>query len=287
MMAISLGQQKFVLWNPAIRKSVGIRVPYMSHKPIENLCDIEVHDAFGFGVCPVAFDLTIIKIRCIHYKRNRRRNDKAIVNVPWKVQVFTLSTGTWSILSTNLPRESVRPRGAQVVIDRFIYWVAYEVGRSEPNLLIMFDLTAKELKEINLTDSFTNRRCSIESISKLRESLVLLEYHLEEDVSVGCLWMMKEQGVSRSSFTKMYTIKLPDATIHHILGFRKTGDLIMETIPNYEKYGEVQIYKQNYEYADNLGIDGEDNSFFMCSYVESLLLLDKSDGYIYLPIVRT
>nr|XP_043608785.1 F-box protein CPR1-like [Erigeron canadensis] len=284
-----------VLWNVSIRKSVGIRVPDICDKPNGKFYDHNVHSVFGFGVCPVTFDPTVIKITSVHYRRNR--NDIRRISLPWIVGVFTWSSGTWSILSTNIPRGSIRLRRSQVIIDRFIYWVAYDMFDPEDGidaqealpqsrfLIVSFDLTAKEFKEIRLTGSLTNFRCKIPSISKLRESLVLLAYHFEEQVSAcHCLWMMNEEGVSRS-FTKLYTIKVEDASIRQILGFKKTGELIMETSYKSEKTTNVQIYEPNNEYVENLEIDGKDFASFMCFYTETLYLLDKPDGYIYLPRV--
>nr|XP_043634537.1 uncharacterized protein LOC122605646 [Erigeron canadensis] len=161
--------------------------------------------------------------------------------------------------------------------------LTYKDGQTQSRFLIMsFDLTAKELKEINLTGSLTNPLCRIHTISKLRESLVLLAYHreFEADVSVCCLWMMKVEGDSRS-FTKLHTINWPDATIKTLLGFRKTGELIVETQYQNEENSQLEIYNPNSNATDNLGIDGDGNSSFMCSYMETLLLLDQLDGFIY------
>nr|XP_043633009.1 uncharacterized protein LOC122604177 [Erigeron canadensis] len=271
-----------VLWNPSIRKSVGIQVPNM-YDSLNDICHSFWEDnIIGFGVCPVTFDPTILKIECIDYKRKLK--DVPGISLTWKVRVFTLSTGTWSILSTNLPRDSITLRWSHVVIDRFIYWDAFEIGASQSHFLIMsFDLTAKEFKQISLPDSLTNPLCSIKSISKLHESLVLFEYHreIEEDVSVCCLWMMKEQGVSRS-FTKLYNINVPHATVKTLLGFRKTGELILETQKQIQRcFAELEVYDPKTEAIDNLGIDGDEYSFFMCSYMESFLMIDHLDGFTY------
>nr|XP_043636103.1 uncharacterized protein LOC122607233 [Erigeron canadensis] len=200
-----------VLWKLSIWKLIRIPVPdfpnynfsiYMSGN--SNYGD---DDVVGFGVCPVTFDPTILKIKRIDYRSEAK--DKCLL---WRVRVFTLSRGTWSILSTGLHCESIRLRGSEVVIDKFIYWVAFDMLHSKdgqsPFLVMSFDLTAKEFKEINLTDCLSNRLCRIQTISELRESLVLIEYHKEKGVSVCCLWMMKEQGVNRS-FTKLYNINVP------------------------------------------------------------------------------
>nr|XP_043635021.1 F-box/kelch-repeat protein At3g06240-like [Erigeron canadensis] len=262
------GTEIVVLWNPSINKSIGIEVPYMHD------LSVFVSDVTGFGVCPVTFDPTIVKIGYGFHS-------------PWKVEIFTLSTGTWRILSTNLPRESIRDleNWSQVVIDRFIYWAAVNlfVAEDDPSRfwIISFDLTAKEFKEINLTGTLTNQLFSIQGISKLRGSLVVLSYHgeFEEDPSVCCLWMMKEQGISKS-FTKLYTINLPDATVKTLLGFRKTGDLILETQHQNEENAQLEVYNPYSKAIDNLGVDGKYYSVFMC-YMVSLLLHDQLDGFIY------
>nr|XP_043631222.1 F-box/kelch-repeat protein At3g23880-like [Erigeron canadensis]XP_043631224.1 F-box/kelch-repeat protein At3g23880-like [Erigeron canadensis]XP_043631225.1 F-box/kelch-repeat protein At3g23880-like [Erigeron canadensis]XP_043631226.1 F-box/kelch-repeat protein At3g23880-like [Erigeron canadensis] len=280
------GTKMVVLWNPSIRKSVGIPVPEMYESPYD---DYEIDDVIGFGVCPVTLDPTIIKIKFI----NRKMNEMPDISAPWIVRVFTLSTGTWSVLSTNLPRESIGlstglSGRSQIVIDRFIFWLAYDYmlldAESQSHFLIIsFDLIAKEFKEINLPDSPTNGLREIETISKLRECLVLLEFHrdYETDLEVCCLWMMKKQGISES-FTKLYTINLPDTTVNTLLGCRKTGALILETRQDYENNAEVQLYEPNSEAIENLEIHGVDNTFSMCSYKDSsLLLVDQLDGYIY------
>nr|XP_043632960.1 putative F-box protein At3g16210 [Erigeron canadensis] len=262
-----------VLWNLSISKSIGIEVPCMGGLPINHV--------IGFGVCPHTLDPTILKIEIFR------------IGSPCKVEVFTLNTGTWSILSTNLNSGSFRLFGSQVVVGRFIYWLALDKLVAEdgfnfqPNsqkMILSFDLTTKEFKEIiNLSDSLTRPLCRIQTISKLRESLVLLEYHreFEEDLLVRSLWMMKEQGLNKL-FTKLYNINLlPDLTINKILGFRKTGELILETLKGFEGHAEVQIYDPNSETIDNIALLGVECRFFMCSYMETTLLLDQLNGFIY------
>nr|XP_043633259.1 F-box protein At1g53790-like [Erigeron canadensis] len=260
------GKKIVVIWNPVINKSIGIEIIFM--------CDYSSNIAaefIGFGVCPVTLDPIIVKIEYLG-----RGN-------PWKVGVFTLSTGTWSIQSTNLLRKPYKLIGSQVVIDRFIYWLAYDFFGGENGksrfVIILFDLTAKEFKEINVTGSLTNQLYWIRAISKLRESLVLLAYHKEseKDPPVRSLWKMKEQGIS-NSFRKLYTINLPHTRVKRLLGFRNTGDLILETKQKH-KQRELGIYEPNSGAIDNLGIVGKDYSFMCC--METLLLHDQLDGFIY------
>nr|XP_043629383.1 F-box protein CPR1-like [Erigeron canadensis]XP_043629384.1 F-box protein CPR1-like [Erigeron canadensis] len=264
-----------LLWNPSAKKSVGVQVPSMyNNKDFDNF-DVVI----GFGVCPLTCDPTIIK--CC----KKKIKNMFSITVPWRVRVFTLSTRTWSILSTKRPRNSVKLEWPQVVIDRFIYWVASDMlvtkhGRSQSPFLIMsFDLTTKAFKEINLTDSLTNPSCTIQTISKLHESLVLLECHREVE-EVCCLWMMKEQGVNRS-FTKLYNINVPHASIVTLLGFRRTGEIILATKSQQGYEAKLEMYDPNSEVIDDLRINGDHDSFFMCSYMDSLLLVDQINEFVY------
>nr|GEV35341.1 Holliday junction resolvase MOC1, chloroplastic-like isoform X1 [Tanacetum cinerariifolium] len=59
----------FVLWNPSIRRSVGILGPVYLFYP------------FGFAVCSVTNEPTVVKI-----------------SYPWKVEIFALSSKRWAVI---------------------------------------------------------------------------------------------------------------------------------------------------------------------------------------------
>ncbi|GJY60931.1 probable LRR receptor-like serine/threonine-protein kinase isoform X2 [Tanacetum coccineum] len=247
-----------VLWNPSIQKSVGISV--LSVKPY-----------IGFGVCPVTRDPTVVKFLCA-------------LNRPWHVEVFTLSSGVWNVIpSGNLPRESIQLAPAQVVIDRFIYWGAWEMTLANDgevttiHMVVSFDLITKEFKVVDLPTSLSNEVIDYVSVCKLSESLVVFGYIMFEGALCCGVWMMEND----SSFRKLFTI---GAHASKILGFSKSGEPIFviqnvglrhmpTTLNVYDPYSQ-QIKKL-------LGISGMEGSFFMGSYKESLLLLDHSDLHIY------
>ena len=146
-----------VIWNPSIRKSVGIVVPCV----LRNTC--ERMNRFGFGVCPSTYDPTIVGMSRL-----------LGMNKTWQVGIFTLSSKTWKMIpSSNVPRESIRLRSStqvavelrsstQVAIDRFIYRFAYErivANDGVPQtkkFILSFDLITHEFKEVNLPDSIAN-----------------------------------------------------------------------------------------------------------------------------------
>ncbi|GJY29517.1 putative F-box protein [Tanacetum coccineum] len=93
-------------------------------------------DNFGFGVCPVTCDPTIIKI------------SYPAQSITWQVEIFTLSSKRWNAIipSSNLPRKSIKlDLQTQVVIDRFIYWQTQDFyAESDRDQNIMsFDLITK------------------------------------------------------------------------------------------------------------------------------------------------
>ncbi|GKA20518.1 hypothetical protein Tco_0700507 [Tanacetum coccineum] len=77
-------QPLLVIWNPSIGKSFGIAAPVDFTQTV-----------YGFGVCPVTKDPTVVKIIQTH-------------NKPWHVEVFTLSSRVWNVIpSSKLPHESI------------------------------------------------------------------------------------------------------------------------------------------------------------------------------------
>ncbi|GJT58335.1 hypothetical protein Tco_0993389 [Tanacetum coccineum] len=213
-----------------VRKTVGIRVLSSGYFDL------------GFGVCPVNNDPTVLKIS---YN-------------PWHVEVFTLSSGVWSLIpSSDLPRESIRlDSSTQIVIliDRFIYWVASDMILAADwpvtNMIISFDLITKKFKEGN----------------EVNESV--------------CVRIMVHDGVI-TSFTKLFTIDRRNLSVNKILGFRKSGEVIMENAMQIPKFAALEVYEPCSQDTEDLEIYGDADSFFMGSYKETLLLLDHSDGYIY------
>ncbi|GJS47972.1 F-box/kelch-repeat protein-like protein [Tanacetum coccineum] len=260
-----------VIWNPSIRKYVGIVMPR-----VLSVSGKLTH--FGFGVSPSTYDPTIVVM-------SRYSQSSIKQNITWEVGILTLSSKTWKMIPTsNLPRESIELGSAtQVAIDRFIFWVAIDkiVGNDDDDdesfdLILSFDLITREFKEVNLPDSIANEVESDISISKLNESLVVCAYANEvNDGRVYGVWMMGEEGGVMTSFTKLFNIKIPDSSsTMTLLGFRKSGQPIMETGKEDEEFAALEVYEPCSEHISNLGIYEEKNSLFICPYKETLLLVD-------------
>nr|GEU62023.1 hypothetical protein [Tanacetum cinerariifolium] len=169
----------------------------------------------------------------------------------------------------------------KIVIDNCIYWAAREFVRSmdgsfrDSYMIMSFDLIAKDIRlvDIPLSCILSNPFPIHFFISKLRESLVLFVPNERVEIPVCGVWKMEHDA----SFTKLFTINTPNYTINNILGFRKNGELVMETRKDDEELAALEVYDPCSERISNLGIYGKKGSFFMDSYKETLLLLDELD----------
>ena len=119
--------------NPSIRKSIDIVAPYTQSYVCPTL---------AFGIRPDTLDPTVVKLT---YAKNA---------MFWIVEFLSLSEGVWNnvIPNGNFPRQTIKFNDSTyVVLDRFVYWVAYELFVADDrdynkNMLISFDLIAKEFK---------------------------------------------------------------------------------------------------------------------------------------------
>nr|GFA75051.1 hypothetical protein [Tanacetum cinerariifolium] len=254
-------KRMLVIWNPAIGKSFGIAAPIIGFSQTR----------YGFWVCPVTKDPTVVKIVQKH-------------NKPWHAEVFTLSSRVWNVIpSTNLPHESIiLDQKTHVAIHKFIYWGAseetiYDDGEGTINpMVVSFDLITKEFKVVDLPNSLTNELTyGFVSVSKLRESLVVYGSINVDGAECCGVWVME----CDSSFRKLFSISSP---LFKILGFSKNGEPLFEIQRVGGRCTTLNVYDPSSQQIKNLVIlGGEDGSSFLGSYTESLLLLDHSDSRIY------
>ncbi|XP_076900893.1 F-box protein CPR1-like [Bidens hawaiensis] len=244
-----------VLWNPLIKKSVAI--------DLSNV-DWPRGTTFGFGVCRLTNDPKIVKIDDVRMHRKMEH---------WQVEVYSLRSGAWRSSLGNLPSNSVefhRPH-SQVIIGGTIYW--FGVGNiigSGYHLLISFDLSSEEFREIYLPIKLAFHDPTELFLCNLRDSLVVLKGSMVNNKGVYEVWMM-EDGDSKL-FTNVFTINIPHISSSP-LEFRRNGELMMRMIDDTEESSVLVVYEPFSKRINDLGIKGRD-SLFVSSYTESLILLD-------------
>ncbi|MFS8006089.1 putative F-box domain-containing protein [Helianthus anomalus] len=246
-----------VLWNPLVRKSVGIAIPGGAHEVV-----------ISFGVCPKTSDPKIVKItRCCSIDNEAT------------AEVFTLSSGAWRSLPMNKPfkSKSLQFLDTQVVINGVIYWLTYD-HIIDKLRVYSFDLTSEEFGEpVDFANNLGTRHLRLYNISKINESLVVLSYHVANNLTPKpfCdVWMMLKNGVPKPSFRKLFTVN--DVQVDSIIGFRKNGQPII--VQTHRRNDELEVFEPCWEHNNGLGIYG--STFKMTSYTESLLLLNRSDSFI-------
>ncbi|GKC96829.1 F-box domain containing protein [Tanacetum coccineum] len=153
-----------VLWNPSIRKSIGVFIPYfVSQLGVEKL-------SFGFGVRLDTLDPTLLKISYPYGGHG-----------PWFMNVYTVSTSSWyPVKNHRLPRETVRirKRSGQAVLGRFIYWVGYEKILGDDGIftktyvLVSFDLINHHFQVFEIPQQLRDVLPSPFHISQLRSLIV-------------------------------------------------------------------------------------------------------------------
>ncbi|CAH1435479.1 unnamed protein product [Lactuca virosa] len=249
-----------VRWNPSIRKSITV--------PMPNKFNLDPETNLGFGVSPVTSNPKIVEITQFHK-----------TNCHCEAKVYTVSSGKWRNLSNNLPSKPFRTFWPQVVVDRFIYWCTFDpmnIDNELPNnnFIMSFDITNENFGVVDLPDSLRSHSPKQLCISKVRESLVILEFDGHTKRACG-VWMI-ENGVEKS-FTKRFIVEAPPYWSMSIttLGFRKSGKPIMEVENAHICYeqGALMVYEPNIECFKYLGMYGKPGTFIVHSYIEALVLI--------------
>lgn len=261
-----------VLWNPSIRKSV-----YITTHVSSQWCE-EQSTVLGFGVSPATNDPTVVKFKRVTYGDPRTKD-----HMHWVVEVFTLSAGCWRIPSTKPPNGTITLTWEQVVIDKFIYRFCFDgIPSLRNNLIMSYDMTTEEFRMVNLPDCLAHQRCVNLSISKVWESLAVLEYSRNINKQVCVVWMMDR--VVANLFTKLFTIKTPniwDFRPNITLGFTKSGKPILGLKGRDEEPAALVVYEPRSEHIKEIGIYGRYGLFFVGSYVETLLLHEQVNYSVY------
>ncbi|MFS8020046.1 hypothetical protein Hanom_Chr15g01410981 [Helianthus anomalus] len=119
-------------------------------------------------------------------------------------------------------------------------------------------------------------------MSKLRESLVVLELVADEMVSVA--WRM--EGSASKSFTKLFIVNIPFVSVK-VRGFRKNDESIIEFVDAHRRWDDLYaprlfaLYNPYSKQSKNIGISEFARSFFVDFYMETLLLVDQPDFIVY------
>ncbi|KAL4376675.1 hypothetical protein GQ457_02G032150 [Hibiscus cannabinus] len=250
----------FLLWNPSIQKYVSL--PQLSFSEAEDL-----NVGFGFDSRTNDYKLLVVGV------------DKDYRSI--QPYLFSLNENCWKRVNANSPSYAFGPKDMT-----FVNGALHSLGNQERNddeyshAILGFDLSAESFFEINLPESLVGL-CPVDlSIMNYGESSIAvsidpLRGQLHE------LWVMKEYGVVES-WTKVLTLDGFQlcACIPSVLGFRKNGEVLLRV--RKVKMASLDLNSQqmgaslqlNCQQIDLHGVDVGADLLSVCSFVESLVLLD-------------
>ena len=259
-----------VIWNPSIRKSVGIFTPFYTDQiECSKIC-------FGFGVRPDTLDPTVVKVSYPVFQTGF-----------WFVSVFSLNNMTWSRLPDfQLSRPSLRlKRKSQAVVGHFIYWAATERLVSTKGVpykeysLVSFDMVTSQFNIIEIPSLLKVVMPTPFSVCELGNSVVISGMIMTSEVPLFVGWLLDVDGASITRFSNLFCIPTP--MVNKLLGFTSNRGPIVEANVGHILGHSVFVFDHRLEQFVSLGIEGNGGSFYIAPHKESLLLINHRDRALY------
>ncbi|KAM7497924.1 hypothetical protein LguiA_022338 [Lonicera macranthoides] len=246
-----------ILWNPSIRKVLELPSPnvrFWSHGPF--------HHTLGFGFNPVTNDYNVVRVMYL-----QKSEPVWGYKFPPVVELYELSTGSWRGVSAGDFSFVINQRARPVVLNGVIHWVGNS-GKKDHNLIVSFDLKSETFGVMRVPHR-AKKELDVR-VTLFEESLALIDERLFECCYV---WVMKEYGVE-NTWTRQF--KIHTTTLRHLtVGFKNNGNVLLAE----SRYsGDLVFYDPKRRKVKKLGIRGCGGSFYISTYMESLVLINgKND----------
>uniref|UniRef100_A0A2N9IPB9 F-box domain-containing protein n=1 Tax=Fagus sylvatica TaxID=28930 RepID=A0A2N9IPB9_FAGSY len=204
----------------------------------------EFDASIGFGFDPKTNDYKVVRVLCLEIDPNILKDRPA-------VEVFTLSSGEWRMVTAALPPICVVNRfETQVFVNGAIHWLAFKRsggGIKLDHFVLVFNLGDEVFHEILLP--------------KLPSPGESSSARYMGDERVRC-WRPRGPIV--------LTVQGPGEVIPRAIGFRRNGKVVL-------KMDERKLSSQDIETQEKKDLRITSYVYtFVDSYVESLVLLDKA-----------
>ena len=248
-----------ILWNPSIRKSVTLPIPYKPQCPHMFV--------LGFGAHPTTHEYKVVRIV---YEKGEDLN---YLKFPSKVEIYTQGTESWRGIGSYVPPHGiVEFMWSQVFMKGAVHWVANDpcVDVGYRILVMSFDMGEETFYEMMLPLTLAEQNPMSLSVKLFGELLAVL-CRGQRDSGCCCIWVMKEYRVVES-WTKLFNINLP-GMFDRTSGFRKNGEVLLSTSNNCLLSFDARTKK-----IINTGIRGSPHAFYVEPFIDTLLLGEKEDG---------
>ncbi|KAF2319689.1 hypothetical protein GH714_018022 [Hevea brasiliensis] len=164
------------------------------------------------------------------------------------IEVYSLIAGSWKFLPTTRQKYNIVQKCKQAFVNGVVHFIAFqedEHGDTETMYVPGFDFSDEVFCEFMLPEeSYSPIQCS--------------------------LWEMKKYG-DLESWTKLFA-KQGEA-VPRALGLSKSGELLLDFYRSSTK--GIVSYDAEKQQSKSINIHNKRGDHFLCTYVESLALLDK------------
>lgn len=241
--------------NPSMRE---FRVLPDTHLPPETYC-MQHFPGFGFDAKTNEYKLVLIMDTW------RQDTDERL---PWRVEIYTLSSNCWRKVDCPLPSVSIWNRSW---IDAFVHgvfhWWGYDTAG---DLILAFDMHHETFRTIRLPNLRSSTQEFAGTVTKFKESLAVIVYPRRGTQKCFELWVMEDYG-NEGSWTK-HSIIGPIVGAKRPLGFWKNDLFMLE-----DNNGRMVFYDLQTEEIKHTGFHGEGGSLQGAVYMESLVSLRRDN----------
>jgi F-box interacting protein len=259
-------KERFILWNPSIKKSITLPKPRIAVKTHGRVtCRI----AFGFD--PRSNDYKVVRIAFPFEEKK-----------PPLVEVYSLNEGSWRITSAvaSLTKriffcDWLRPAAS---LNGAVHFAVTDMDNANDPFVLSFDLGDEVFRMISVPNGIFQDDVQTSVHGGLLSLLCNNNNRFRTNKSCS-IWVMKEYGVV-DSWTKLFTVDL-NGEIRKVLGLRKNGHMLVEAnVANQRHDWEVSSYDPESQQVENFGIRGRAYDFHVDNHMESLVMLDKPNDAV-------
>ncbi|KAJ9174391.1 hypothetical protein P3X46_013038 [Hevea brasiliensis] len=250
--------EKAFLWNPSVRKIVDIPCPnftFTSYGPYI--------PSLGFGFDSTTDDYKLVRIVYSHFIFDEIR--------PF-VEIYSLRSRGWRKVKKDL-KYFITARSTSAFLNGACHWVATKRGNGPGvrDVIVSFSLGEEVFGEMEVPDCLVKKYHYMDVAVFDGSLLLVASFKLTGE---GCftVWMMKEYGIP-GSWTKLFNISHLK-WIRKLVAFRKSGKVLLA-----KSFGDLVFYDPKTEEIFDTKIWGNAHSFYLDTFVESLVLLDETNEF--------
>ncbi|XP_058007999.1 F-box protein CPR1-like [Hevea brasiliensis] len=188
------------------------------------------------------------------------------------VEIYSLRSRGWRKVKKDL-KYFITARSSSAFLNGACHWVATKRGNGPGvrDVIVSFSLGEEVFGEMEVPDCLVMKYHFMDVAVFGGSLLLVASFKLTGE---GCftVWMMKEYGIP-GSWTKLFNISHLK-WIRKLVAFRQSGKVLLA-----KSFGDLVFYDPKTEEIFDTKIWGNAQSFYLDTFVESLVLLDETNEF--------